>query len=130
VNGNDNPVPQITGECANSTYTTATKYDNDDVNFTVTDYPKYSNWNINISDYSSQTRSNVILAYAHWDKDLNNANITHNGTGSFQNYTVSISDNWTNYTLDLSNTTQFNITGPIEISYIWANDTFGLENYT
>jgi hypothetical protein len=137
VAGQTGPVPTVSGECANSTYTTATKYDNDDVNFTVTDYPKYTFWNLTnyttgetIQDGSHLTRNDKINASAQWDKRLSDAIIRHNGTGTFQNYTVSISGNWTNYTLDLSNTAEFNRTGRIEISYIWVNDTYGLENFT
>jgi hypothetical protein len=133
-----NPAPSISGECSNSTYTLASKYDTDDVNFTVTDYPKYTFWNLTnyttgatIQDGSHLTRNDTINASAQWDKQLYNANISHNGTGTFQNYTISsITGTWTNYTLNLSNTNEFNRTGRIEISYIWVNDTYGLENYT
>jgi hypothetical protein len=117
----------IAGSCANS----GDNYDNDDVNFTVTDYPKYDSWNMNVSDYTEVNRSEAILAYAHWDKNISLAQIRHNGTGSFENYTISSYEgNWANYTLDITNVTEFSKAGVIEISYIWANDTYGLENYT
>jgi hypothetical protein len=125
----------IPNECANSSY--SNYYDNDDVNFTVTDYFKYDSWNLtnyatgeNITDGANLTRNNVINALAYWNKNIFNATIRHNGTSTFQNYTVPTSENLTNYTLTLSNIAEFNATGPIEVSYIWANDTFGLENYT
>lgn len=130
------PAPSISGECSNISYTSAQKYDTDDVNFTVTDYPKYTFWNLTnyttgeiIPNGTSFTRNDTINASAYWNKDLNNANITHNGTGSFHNYTIPgpYPGNWINYTLDLSNTAEFNKTGLINVSYIWANDTFGLE---
>jgi hypothetical protein len=118
---------------------TGDAYDNDDVNFTVTDYPKYTFWNLTnyttgatIQDGSHLTRNDTINASAQWDKQLYNANISHNGTGTFQNYTICspCSGTWTNYTLNLSNTNEFNRTGMINISYIWVNDTYGLENFT
>jgi hypothetical protein len=121
---------EIPNECANATYG-GLYYDNDDVNFTVTDHFKYDSWNLSISDNENLTRSQTILAYVHWNKTISHATIRHNGTGSPQNYTISnYTGNWTNYTLDLSNTTEFNTTGLINVSYIWANDTYGLENYT
>jgi hypothetical protein len=127
--------------CANSSTTSASSYDNDDINFTVTDHFRYDSWNLTnyttgatILDGTILTRNDRINASAHWNKNLtlyfSSAIIRHNGTGSPQNYSISYTGNWTNYTLELSNTTYFNITGPIEVSYIWANDTFGLENFT
>ena len=123
--------------CLNVTEAPNKYYDNDDVNFTVTDYPKYDSWNLTnytsattIPDGANVTRNDKINASAYWNKDLSTALIQHNGTGYFQNYTFSISGNWTNYTLDLSNSTDFNTTGLIEVSYIWANDTYGLDNTT
>ena len=111
--------------------------ENDDVNFTVTDYLKYSSWNLTnyttgatILDGVNLTRKDKINASAKWNKDLDKAFLRHNGNGTFQNYSVPITGNWTNYTLDLSNGTEFTKAGLINISYIWANDTFGLENYT
>ncbi len=106
--------------------------DNDDVNFTVTDYPKYDSWNVNVSDYTELNRSDAILAYAHWDRNVSFVKIRHNGTGSFQNYSIlsPYPGNWTNYTLNLSNVTEFSQVGVIEVSYIWVNNTDGLENYT
>ncbi len=113
--------------------------ENDDANFTVTDYPKYDFWNLtnyttgaSIQDYLNLTRSDKINASAHWNKSISFAKIRHNGTGSFENYSIfsPYTGNWTNYTLDLSNATEFSESGVIEISYIWANDTYGVENYT
>jgi hypothetical protein len=105
-------------------------YDNDDVNFTVTEKLKYDSWSLNISDYSNLTRDNAVKASVKWNKDLDKAFIKHNGTGSFQDYTVPITGNWTNYTLNLSNDAEFSKYGLINVSYIWANDTFGLDNST
>ena len=126
--------------CANQTEETDWgRRDNDDVDFNVTCYPKYDFWNLtnyttgeNISNYMNLTRNDKINASAHWDKNISFAKIRHNGTGSFENYSIlsSYTGNWTNYTLDLSNATEFSESGVIEISYIWANDTYELENYT
>jgi hypothetical protein len=127
----------IPNECANSTY--SKYFDNDDANFTVTDYFKYDSWNltnyttdVTILDGVNLTRNDLINASVHWNKDISVWLIRHNGTGNYQNYTFlgPSPGNWTNYTLVLSNMTEFNATGPIEVSYIWANDTFGLANYT
>ena len=126
----------IPTECANTTY--SNYYDNDDVNFTITNYPSYDSWNLTnvtgaLVPYNvSLTRFDELNASTHWNIDIYNATVRHNGTGSFNNYTVSSSytGNWTNYTLDLSNTTDFNETGLIEVSYIWANSTHYLENTT
>jgi hypothetical protein len=120
---------EIPNECANISF--SSYFDNDDVNFTVTDHFKYDPWNLSISDNENLTRSQTVLAYAHWNKNFSYAQIRHNGTGSPQNYTISsYTGNWTNYTLNLSNTTEFSTPGLINVSYIWANDTYGLENYT
>jgi len=106
-------------------------YDNDDVNFTVTIPLTYDSWNLNVSDYSNLKKSDSVKAFAHWNKNLSSAEITHNGTGSFQNYTISdFTGNWTNYTLDLSNTAEFSEPGLIKVSHIWAEDNYGLENTT
>lgn len=115
------------------------KRDNDDVNFNVTSYPKYTFWNLtnyttgeNITDYILLTRNDKINASAHWNKEINLSQIRHNGTGSFHNYTIfsPYEGNWTNYTLNITNSTEFSKAGVIEISYIWVNDSYGLENYT
>jgi hypothetical protein len=128
--------------CANSTtQSTSGGWDNDDVNFTVTSHLTYSFWNLTnytngatIPDGTNLTRNDLINVSANWSKVINNANITHNGTGSLVNYTVctlpNCIGNWTNYTLNLSNAAEFNTTGLINVSYIWANDTYSATNST
>jgi hypothetical protein len=81
------------------------------------------------------TRNDLINASVHWNKNISyisSAVIRHNGNGSFANWSIPspYTGNWTNYTLNLSNPTEFSTPGLINVSYIWANDTFGLENYT
>jgi len=118
--------------------TSANYYDADDVNFTVVFPLNYTYWNITfangtvISDGANLTRSDSIRAAANWSKNLSSALVQHNGTGTLSNYTINSSfpGNWTNYTLNFSNATEFNTTGLINISYIWANDSFGLDNST
>jgi len=124
----------ITGNCVNNTY--ATYYDNDDVNFTVTDYLRYSFWNLTNSTTSeagsggTYNNSVNLTISAYWNKNISYAVVEHNGTGTWKNYTIpSYIGNWTNYTLVLSNRTEFNHT-PIAIRSIYANDTFSVYNNT
>jgi len=131
----------IPDECANTTYSKF--YDNDDVNFTITDYPKYNFWNLTnytngtiASNNQTYNRSNFgnityINVSANWSKNISFAQIEHNSNGSFVNYTVCspCSGTWTNYTLNLSNTTEFNRYNTT-IKSIHVNDTYGLENST
>lgn len=69
----DTGSANVPNNCANSTYVDS--FDNDDVNFTVTDYPKYTFWNLTnyttgetIRDGSHLTRNDTINASAQWDK--------------------------------------------------------------
>jgi hypothetical protein len=112
-------------------------YDNDDINFTVAIPLNYTYWNITftngtvVSDGANLTRSDSVIAAANWSKNLSSALVRHNGNGTLLNYTInsSLSGTWTNYTLNFSNATEFK-TGLINISYIWANDSFNLDNST
>jgi hypothetical protein len=132
---------QVTDGCADGEG--SSNYDNDDVNLTVTDYLKYNSWNL--TNYtsgaeiaSSQTYNRndsygnitYINVSANWTKSLNQAFIEHNGTGSFVNYSISpFIGNWTNYTLNLSDATNFNRKN-ITIRAIYSNDTFTVTNTT
>jgi len=112
----------ISNNCANWSSLTSgfDGFDNDDVNFTVTDYPRYDFWNLTNStgeDVSGQTfnRTNstgdtiYLNVSANWTKNITYAFLEHNGTGSFVNYTISsFPSNWTNVTLNLSDVTRFN----------------------
>lgn len=127
-----------TSECANSSTSHDLMYDNDDLNFTVTDHLTYSFWNltnyttgINISSGQTFTRNDIVNVSAHWSKQIDSAWIEHNGNGSFVNYSIcsNCQRNWTNYTLDLSNRTEFNRYNTT-IKAIHVNDTYGLENST
>ena len=112
-------------------------YDVDGINFTVLIPLNYTYWNITfsngtvISDGVNLTRSDSVIAAANWSKNLSSALVRHNGTGTLLNYTINSSfpGNWTNYTLNFSNAIEFK-TGLINISYIWANDSFNLDNST
>ena len=128
-----NAHPSVNGECSNSSYLDdSTYWDTDDVNFTVTDHLKYDSWGLNISDCENLTRSDVVLAYAHWNKELSYAYLAHNGTDSLKSYAINppFYGNWTNYTLNLSNTTEFPYFGLIWVNHIFAKDTFQLINST
>jgi len=116
--------------CANDTTVTTGRYDNDDVNFTVAADLIPHFWNLTnyttgaeIASGSTLTRSDLINVTANWTKAINNAFVEHNGTGTFVNYTISsFTGNWTNYTLNLSNISEFNIQ-TIGVRAIYANDT-------
>lgn len=104
-------------------------HDNDDVNFTVVIPLEYDFWNItnyttggNITSGQTYTRNDTINVSAHWTKALNASLIEINGTGSFTNYTVPIAGNWTNFTINLTNTTRYNQYN-ISINAIYANDS-------
>lgn len=133
----NNPV---SNQCANS----GLNYDNDDVNFTVTSHLTYDFWNLTnytngseIASGQTYTRNDsfgnftYINVSALWNKNISFAQIEHNGNGSFFNYTICspCSSNWINYTLNLSNRTDFNKYN-ITIKSIHVNDTYGLENST
>ena len=128
---------EVLGECANTTCADNI-YDNDDVNFTVTDYLRYTFWNLTNYTTGTQIESGqtynrndslgnitYINVSANWTKTLDKAFIEHNGTGTFVNYSVSITGNWTNYTLDLSDATRFNRIN-ITVRAIYANDSTGI----
>jgi len=124
--------------CANSTTQPTTGgWDNDDVNFTVTPHLIYSFWNLtnytngtNISNGQNFTRLDIINVSAQWNKAIYNFWIQHDGNGSSVNYSVSSSADWTNYTLNFSNVTEFPRTGNITVSTIYANDTTSATNNT
>jgi len=125
---------EVLDQCANGE---GVYYDNDDVNFTVTNHLTYNFWNLtNYTDGSAiasgqnYTRNDLINASAKWNKIINNAWMTHDGNGSSVNYTVSTLANWTNYTLNFSNGTEFSRTGNITVSTIYANDTYSATNNT
>lgn len=117
--------------------TTSSTFDNDDINFTVVTSLNYTYWNITftngtvVSDGATLTRTDSVWATAKWSKNLSSSLVQHNGNGTLLNYTINSSfpENWTNYTLNFSNATEFK-TGLINISYIWANDSFNLDNST
>ena len=118
--------------------------DNDDLNFTVTDYLKYTFWNLtnyttgaeiasgqtyNRTDSSGNTI--YLNVSANWTRNVSYATIEHNGTGTFVNYSITsyIIGNWTNATINLSDATQFNRKN-ITINAIYANDSFDQTNKT
>jgi len=126
------PDPATHNYCMNST---TGIYDNDDVNFTVTTPLEYSSWNFTNSTGGNATgqtfnrtvNNNPVYLYAkaHWNKNISEAFIEHNGTGVWRNYTIctypNCLGNWTNYTLNLTNASEFN-RKTIALR-IWANDT-------
>jgi hypothetical protein len=126
----------VSGSCANFTPCNNFTYDNDDVNFTVTSHLTYDFWNLtnyttgeNISSGQTFNRTNLINVSAHWTKNISFAQVEHNGTGTWINYTIcsfpNCIGNWTNYTLNLSNASEFNV-ATIGIKTIYVNDTTSL----
>jgi len=127
-------TPTIINSCVSGTNT----YDNDDVNFTVVTPLEFDFWNLTNYTTGTQIESGqtynrndslgnitYINVSANWTKTLDKAFIEHNGTGTFVNYSVSITGNWTNYTLDLSDATRFNRIN-ITVRAIYANDSTGI----
>ena len=132
-------VCPITGHCVNST-DGGNNWDNDDVNFTVTTHLTYNFWSLTnytngseIASGGTYNRNTLLNASAHWTKNISFAQVEHNGTGSWVNYTIcsfpNCIGNWTNYTLNLSNSSEFNNT-IIAIRSIYANDTYSATNNT
>jgi hypothetical protein len=118
----------VSNYCNNSD---SSYYDTDDINFTVVIPLSYDYWNITfangteISTGANLTRSDNVTVAAHWNKSISYAVVEINGTGIFNNYTATITNNWTNYTIILSNTTLYNQTN-ITINAIYANDSVGV----
>jgi len=101
----------------------------------------FDSWNLTnssgavISDDENFTRNDTVNASAHWFADgIDSAVIEHNGTWSFVNYTINgtgeFAGNWTNYTLNFSNVTEFPLAGNITVRAIYANDSYGQLNAT
>ena len=90
--------------------------------------PAFDVWNISVPVGSNVTRGDLVNAFANWTTatTINLAYIEINSTGSFVNYTIPTpyTNNWTNYTLNTTNATQFPSAGLINISRIWARDTY------
>jgi len=97
----------------------------------------YDFWNITnyttgeeIGSGGTYNRTNNLTVSARWNNTIAYAQIGHNGTGSWQNYTIPspYAGNWTNYTIDLSNSSEFNVK-TIGIR-IYVNDTTSATNNT
>jgi parallel beta-helix repeat protein len=97
-------------------------------------------WNLTNSTYdilpdgSYFTRNQLVNASAHWvtNGSILSALIRHNGSGSPMNYTITspFTGNWTNYTLNFSDTTEFNKAGVVQIDYIYVNASGNVVNFT
>jgi hypothetical protein len=96
--------------------------------------PWYTVWALNVSEGANMTRYDTVLAYSLWHDKVNVsvASALHNGTGYSVNYPISLVDGktaWANFTMNLSNSSQFSRLGNVSIS-ISANDTAGNRNAT
>jgi hypothetical protein len=127
---NTEPANRI---CSGSTYR-----DHDDLEFTVLNKVPASQlqWDLDngttIGNNLNVIRGKNITAFAQWDKDLRSAVIEHNGDGTFKNYSIStIVSNYTNITLDTSNTSMFTSVGVVNVTGITSWDSyFNLSNIT
>jgi uncharacterized membrane protein YiaA len=88
------------------------------------------NTQTNLSDNFAVNRTNTsIEVRSYWTDDVGIAEafLENNGSGTFENYTItsftvgSIAT-WINRTLDFSNGDEFTYTGPINITGVWAQD--------
>ncbi len=74
------------------------------------------------------TRSGVLNASAHWilAADITDAMIRHNGTGFSKEYAIPgpYDSNWTNYTMNLSDTDEFRFGGQILVEHIQVQAGF------
>ncbi|MBN2330327.1 MAG: right-handed parallel beta-helix repeat-containing protein [Candidatus Aenigmarchaeota archaeon] len=72
----------------------------------------------------SFTRDQALNASAHWilQDGPEEAKVRHNGTGDFEDYYIPgpYAGNWTNYTLNLSDTGEFVRGGQIEVKHIYV----------
>ncbi|MFO7710524.1 MAG: DUF2341 domain-containing protein [Candidatus Woesearchaeota archaeon] len=95
----------------------------------LTSPPGYSIWGLNVSNGDDVVRGENILAYAYWNytDGISDALLEHDGSGSYTNYTIPspYTADWTNYTMDTSNTTRFAGVGRVTVSSIHARDVDG-----
>ncbi|MCK5233294.1 MAG: hypothetical protein KAJ91_00600 [Candidatus Aenigmarchaeota archaeon] len=101
-------------------------YDNDDINFTaVKPLENITSYELSVSEWANVHRAQNITAHVQWNKDINESNLVHMGSGiAMYSVPSPYTGNWTNYTLVLSNTTEFNHTGPVTVVWINAVDNY------
>jgi hypothetical protein len=111
--------------------------DHDDINFTVLERrgANFIQWDLdngtNIGNNLNVIRGKNITAFVEWDKPIQNAIVTHNGDGIFKNYNILIfNENWTNYTFDTSNISEFSNIGPVNTDITSWDLYFNLSNTT
>ncbi len=97
--------------------------------------PYYTVWGITDGSKIYKTgnvihRGQILKAYVKWSS-VTSAVMQHNGTGTFQNYTVPLpyTDYWTNYTINTSNDLEFPHTGAINFS-VYGKDVDSAWNET
>ncbi|MBU0952918.1 MAG: hypothetical protein KKA90_00640 [Nanoarchaeota archaeon] len=102
---------------------------------TVWNLTQADDFSTNVTDGDNLTRVDLINATAHWDTtnllgDAAAQLIEHNGSGAFTNYSIdTASANWTNYTLNLSNITEFPLAGNFSVR-LHIQDIYGQVNTT
>ncbi|MCD6398590.1 MAG: hypothetical protein J7L08_01600, partial [Candidatus Aenigmarchaeota archaeon] len=103
--------------------------------FIKTDYWNLTNYTNGFvfTDGANLTRDDIINSSAHWNltSSLYHAYLEHNGTGTPTNYSISdpYTENWTNYTLNLSDVGEFPEAGLIDLK-AYAVEIYGWENVT
>lgn len=126
-------------ENANRIASTRQYRDHDDLNFTVLERrgAYYTLWNLNngssIGNNLNVVRGFNLTAFAYWDKPIQDANIRHNGNGSFVTYPIAkpYTSNYTNFTFITSDLLNYPNLGIINISFIESWDKyFNLSNKT
>ncbi|MBN1275097.1 DUF2341 domain-containing protein [Candidatus Woesearchaeota archaeon] len=92
------------------------------INYTVA--PHYNTWSLNVSNGAVVRRGTPVKAYAYWNYSdgIAESYIKHNANGTYHNYTIMPSGDWTNYTFNTPNTTMFNRVGIITAQTIYARD--------
>ncbi len=108
------------------------------INITYLPPHPFLSWNLinstrdDVGDGKNFTRTDFLNASAQWSNTISSAVLEHNGTGVFVNYSVPgpFADNWTNYTINFSNYTQFPLSGNVTVNGIYATDEYGQENVT
>ncbi|MBN2880443.1 hypothetical protein JXM83_00150, partial [Candidatus Woesearchaeota archaeon] len=94
--------------------------------FFNTKAPTASSYGLNITNGAYLRRNGQVLAYSYWndaDRGLTYpAYIEHNGNGTSLEKIITPTDKWANYTLDISNYTEFNHVGRVDVSNIRATD--------
>lgn len=92
--------------------------------------PQQQHWNLSVANNSNVTRGQTVYAYSRWYDmfNISHALIEHNGSGSLQNYSITVNNAqsaWANYTMDTSGMSEFAYVGKVMVKTVYVNDTSG-----